>query len=153
MPFDTKIIDEHIRKMEELKKFASDPLMRSMLESMFVNGPAATNGAAAKAKKPESQLFPHMEETHEDEVEVPKSGTLIGTVLECVNSTEGLVDVNSIYDKMVEQDFRFNNSNPKVAIGTNLRNLARRKLLKLAKTGSGSTPNKYRRLEENSTER
>jgi hypothetical protein len=134
-------IDERIRKLQELRRLASDPEMLHLLREL-VDDSANRNESAAEAPAPSAAVAP-VAITREPRMRRPRKGALIKTASRVVDTLAGEYDFHAVMDRMREVGFQFAGK-PEVAVNGVLRKLLKRKRIVLVEEGVGRTPNKYR---------
>lgn len=136
MTLDTRLIDEQIKRLQDLKRIAADPEAVRLFQQILLG----QNGHVETPETVKDSKYDSIPET-------PRRGTLIETVLRVVNSSNKPVEVNSVVEEMLRMGFQFAASRPKVAVGIALRKLESKGRIRLLTRGRGSSPNIYTRLE------
>jgi len=135
-------VEERIRKLQLIHQIVSDPELLSLLQEVLADADSKNGLALAPQEGEPEKSGP------ERAVESPKRGNLLRRVLDTANSMPGPFDVNAIEQRMVQSGFPFGAKSPKIAVGSALRKLERRNMIRILTRGSGSAPNIYRRLTE-----
>jgi hypothetical protein len=118
---DVKAIDEAIRKLEELKRLASDPALAPFLRTNSGNGVHLPTTQTSKT---------------------PIKGVK-ATVLEICREL-GQFNIKDVLRAMEERHFPFEGDNPQKSIGNVLRALAKDRVITRTAEASGRTPAQYR---------
>jgi hypothetical protein len=120
---DIKAIDDAIRKLEQLKKLASDPALAPFIHVNGNGAMAATDSVAA---------------VQGDGSEI----TLKSTVLAAGRELREF-DVKDILKILTDRQFKFEGGSPQKSIGNVLHLLRKRGVIRLLNAGSGRKPARY----------
>lgn len=113
-------LDEEIRKLQELRRLASDPsLARFFITSNGHNRTAVTSN------------------------EESATGSVSGTVLEICRSLDGEFTIREVLAGMNARGFDFAGSNPQRAVGNALKRLTGKHQIKVVRESSGRSPVVY----------
>ena len=130
MPISTAKIDKQIRKLQQLKRFASDPEMAPLLESLFTSSYTDKQHAAAPNGS--------------------RKGDLAKAVGMAVQRLGRRFKVSDVLSMMQQDGFPFTAQKPGIAVNGALRKLVERGVICVAVKGSGRAGNLYERTEESS---
>jgi hypothetical protein len=118
---------ERIKKLQELKKLASDPEMLTLLESLVAQNGNGHKPQSAKTRRHKKHRKGHLLKATQKAI-----GTLVGTFT-----------VHNVVEAMQHAGFNFAAQKPAVAVGSVLRKLAEQDKLTLAVEGSGRAAHQY----------
>lgn len=122
MRIDLAGLDETIRKLQELRKLASDPALAPFVREMEIES-ARKNGSSTGTPIYESEL-----------------GTAI---LQVVSEAGKEFTVGDVYGVLKAKDYKFTGEEPKKSIGNILRALARDEHIRVVKQGRGRRASVY----------
>jgi hypothetical protein len=122
---DLRGIDELIRKLEQFRRLATDPVIAPFVRT---NGDALPKGATAIVTIGDAS-------TH--------TTSLKQAVLSASMEISGEFVVKDIHHQLLLHGYRYDNTNPMKAIGQVLRTLAREGKIRVAAPGSGRRAVKY----------
>ena len=133
MPINTAKIDEQIRKLQELKRLASDPEMAPLLESLFVSSSAEQQHVAAESVSVASP-----------------NGSRKGDVVKAAEIAVQRLGFeghrfkrSDLFAAMEQNDFQFAAVSPHIAVNGALRKLVERGVIRIAVKGSGRAGHQY----------
>ncbi len=139
MRIDLAKIDSQIRKLEELKRFVSDPETRALLETMVMNGDGGNSTSAEPeipmraAEQPKSRRF--------------KAGTQIAAIADAAMKYEKPFSGYELATKMKEEGYKFHAERPGVAVTDVIRNsILKTGVIRVYRKGRGSEPMLFERV-------
>jgi len=130
---DVETINAQIRKLEELKRFISDPTTAPMIEQLIsqnssVNAPSRTSEKTAK--------LPHAQPT--------QRGALLAAVENTCKILPGDFNQKEVIEKLESQGYAFQAKDKNIAVYSALKRLVKRGVLHLTSRGKGKKPSTYR---------
>jgi hypothetical protein len=126
-------IDDQIRKLEELKRFMSDPTTAPMIEQLI-----SQNGSVNAASRPteKSPKLPHGQ--------VTQRGALLAAVENTCKILPGDFNQKEVIEKLESQGYAFQAKDKNIAVYSALKRLVKRGVLHLTSKGKGKKPSTYR---------
>jgi hypothetical protein len=135
MAIDVSKIDDRIRKLQELRRIASDPELADLLaELVSVNG--HQNQRSPFGNKPVVEVNAGLE---------PEFGQFTRIVRQVCSTLPGRFSIRDVMRELEKISYQITAQKPLVAVGGVLRKLAdpKRKVLRLVEESSGRKPNFY----------
>lgn len=130
MQLDLAKIDAQMKRLEELRRIASDKELLALLETVVVKNGHQVASETPMAKSPAPPRW--------------KEGTVIASIAQAASIMEGPFSGYQLAEKMKSQGFHFNSSKAGVYVSDVLRNtLEKRGAVRIFKKGHGSDPTFY----------
>jgi hypothetical protein len=150
MPMNTANIDakmdaliteqrNHLKKLEDFKRLASDPEIRPFLESLITENGIASSVNQRRPGRPKGSRNKES-----------KKGDLKTGVVKAISGISGRFTAPSVVKMMAGEGFKFAAKTPNIAVNGVLRKLAAKGVLRVAVEGSGRSPNQYERATKGS---
>ena len=139
MRIDTAKIDEKIKRLQDLKRIASDPeMVRLLLETVSDNSvETQPNRSSPRTSRKRGGT---------------KKGELAQAVKKAVASINHAFTADTVVSWMQTHDYIFTAKDPKIAVNGVLRKMAKKQQLKIVKAGSGRVPNEYEKAQRSAGE-
>jgi hypothetical protein len=143
MPINTATIDaqitkqrDHLKKLEDFRRFASDPEMLPLLQSLIMDGDVASSATHRAPGRPKGS----------QNKKGSKKGDLKNSVIKTIGGISGKFTAPGVVKIMDGDGVKFAAQNPNIAVNGVLRKLVAKGTLRIAVEGSGRAPNQYERV-------
>ncbi|MFZ0300162.1 MAG: hypothetical protein WAM13_17555 [Candidatus Sulfotelmatobacter sp.] len=138
---DLKAIDTRIRKLQKLKEVLADEGLRELIADPelleLMKGAISTNGnGAGRSHRQELEI------AENTVAELPAEGSLRRKVLDATRAVPGKFNTRDIVVKLEASGHQFDRD-AAIAVNQVLRNLAKKKFVRLVRKGSGRIPHIY----------
>jgi hypothetical protein len=134
MRIDLEKVESQIRKLEELKRIASDPEMLSLLEGLIVQ-----NGTSGNTRMP---LFAPSAPIRES----GQKGAVLDAVRQAALKQERAFSGYALARVMISEGYKFTAEKPGLAVTEALRRLIKKGVVTIYRSGRGSEPTLYERV-------
>ena len=142
MTVNLQLIDSRIKKLQKLRELLADEETRALIADPELMGLMRTvitsNGNSGKEHIVEIDDF-----RDESNDYAPADGSFTKKVLDAARSFPGRFETHDIVDKLKMHGHQFGERDPMLAVNQSLRRLTKKKLIKLARKGSGRMPHRY----------
>ena len=137
MKIDLAKVDSQIRKLEELRRIASDPELLSLLETVMVNGATRREPPSSNAKG--NKKPPTKKET-------AKKGEFQAAVREAIMRFDRPFSGYTVARRMEMDGYSFVSSRPGIAVIDALKALVKKGVVRVFKQGKGSEATLFERI-------
>src|ERR1035437_4060490 len=139
MSIDVEKVDAKIRKLEQLKRLASDlasdPELMSLLETVMVNG---STSEPAPAREPAKEI--NGRNIPKPPADRAVRGAVIGAIKAAAMRCEKPFSGYALAEKMQAEGFAFVSKKPGLAVIECLKSLQKKGVVRVSRRGIGSNP-------------
>jgi hypothetical protein len=140
-------LDARIAKLQKVRDFLADDEMRELISDPEVMLLLQQAAEARNGHKP-MQIVSTDDSVADSAVALPGEGTLRRRVLDIARAMGSRFEARDVIERLKASGFELEASNPMVAVNTALRSLIKKKLVRLARAGSGRVPHMYEARKE-----
>jgi hypothetical protein len=133
MKIDLSKLDSQIRKLEELRRIASDPEMLALLDTVIVKNGVSPVASSVPAAEPETVR--------------KRKGEFQSAVRNVIEQYDKPFSGYSIARKMELDGYKFASSRPGIAVIEALKALIKKGIVRVFREGAGSEPTLYVRVQ------